>query len=122
MTTRSQSFECADVSIEALVDGRSEPLVVMIASLGHSAHDFDALSRRVVAGELSPSLMTDAATCVLVQVILALSNEKARNDQETPDESAAQIVQPNDARRRRGSKGLDLHRIRRAERYVRRKR
>jgi hypothetical protein len=113
MTTRSQSFECEDVSIEGLVEG-SGPLVVMIASVERSSQDFDDLPRSVQ--------LENWATCVLVQLILALSNEEDRNDPETPDESAAQIVQPNDARRRRGSKGLDLHRIRRAERYVRRKR
>jgi len=48
MTTRSQSFECGNVSIEALVEG-SGPLVVMIASLGRPAQDFDDLSRRVAA-------------------------------------------------------------------------
>jgi pimeloyl-ACP methyl ester carboxylesterase len=48
MTTRSQSFECKGVSIEALVEG-SGPLVVMIASLGRPAQDFDDLSRRVAA-------------------------------------------------------------------------
>ena len=48
MTTRSQSFECGDVSIEALVEG-SGPLVVMIASLGRPAQDFDDLSRRLAA-------------------------------------------------------------------------
>ena len=48
MTTRSQLFECGDVSIQALVEG-SGPLVVMIASLGRPAQDFDDLSRRVAA-------------------------------------------------------------------------
>jgi pimeloyl-ACP methyl ester carboxylesterase len=48
MTTRSQYFECGDVSIEALVEG-SGPLVVMIASLGRPAQDFGDLSRHVAA-------------------------------------------------------------------------
>ncbi len=48
VATRSQSFEYGDVSIEALVEG-SGPLVVMIASLGRPAQDFDDLSRRVAA-------------------------------------------------------------------------
>ena len=48
VVTRSQSFEYGDVSIEALVEG-SGPLVVMIASLGRPAQDFDDLSRRVAA-------------------------------------------------------------------------
>ncbi len=45
---RSQLFESADVSIEALVEG-SGPLVVMIASLGRPAEDFDDLARCVAA-------------------------------------------------------------------------
>src|SRR5204862_1680905 len=48
MTTRTQLFECGDVSIEALVEG-SGPLVVMVASLGRPAQDFDDLSRCVAA-------------------------------------------------------------------------
>jgi pimeloyl-ACP methyl ester carboxylesterase len=48
MTTRSLCFECGGVSIEALVEG-SGPIVVMIASLGRPAQDFDDLSRRVAA-------------------------------------------------------------------------
>jgi hypothetical protein len=51
MTTRSQSFECEDVSIEGLVEG-SGPLVVMIASVERSSRDFDDLPRSVAAGEL----------------------------------------------------------------------
>jgi len=48
MTTRSQNFEHAVVSIDQPVEGSSLP-IVMIASLGRSAQDFDELSRRVAA-------------------------------------------------------------------------
>ena len=48
MTSHSQSFAYGNVSIEALLEG-SGPLVVMVASLGRPAEDFNDLSRRVAA-------------------------------------------------------------------------
>jgi len=45
---QSRFFEHDDISIEALVEGTG-PLVMMIASLGRPAQDFDDLARRVAA-------------------------------------------------------------------------
>ena len=48
----SQVFQRGDISIEALVEG-SGPLVVMIASLGRPAQDFEDLSHRIAAAGFS---------------------------------------------------------------------
>jgi len=46
MAVRSQDVECGKTSIEALCEG-SGPLVLMIASLGRPAQDFDDLSHHI---------------------------------------------------------------------------
>ena len=48
MPARSECIDRGDVSIEVLIEG-SGPIVVMIASLGRPAEDFDDLSRSVAA-------------------------------------------------------------------------
>jgi pimeloyl-ACP methyl ester carboxylesterase len=48
MSTRSVSFERPDVSTEILIEGTG-PVVVMIASLGRPAQDFDDLAHRIAA-------------------------------------------------------------------------